>query len=164
MIGIPNFGLYAKIAAGLAVLAFVGWAFRVDHLRAYWRETHLTFKEQVAEEKAVVTARIGRAIGNPKLKWKDVSKQVEDFAAGYDQLVTETNTANAQIDAMGAESERLKALNADLRVRAEKIIRERAKLIDRLAASANDPGEREDCQAQIAAAEAALDAVFEEGL
>jgi hypothetical protein len=155
---------YAKIAIALAILGFVGWAFRVDHLRAYWRETHFTFKEQVVEERAVVTARIGRAVGNPKLKWKDVPKQVEDFASGFDQLVAETGIANARIDALGAESERLKALNADLRVRAEKIIRERAKLIDRLAASANDPGERENCQAQIAAAEAALDAVFEEGL
>lgn len=160
MPGIP----YGKIAIALAILGFVGWAFRVDHLRAHWRETYFTFKEQVTEERAVVTARVGRAVGNPKLKWKDVPKQVEDFAAGYDQLVTDTNTANAQIDAMGAEAERLKALNADLRVRAEKIIRERAKLIDRLATSANDPGERENCQAQIAAAEAALDAVFEEGL
>lgn len=160
MPGIP----YGKIAIALAILGFVGWAFRVDHLRAYWHGKHDAVVEQYTEEKAVVTARIGRAIGNPKLKWKDVPKQVEDFAAGYDQLVTDTNTANAQLDAMGAESERLKKLNADLRVRAEKIIRERAKLIDRLAASANDPGERENCQAQIAAAEAALDAVFEEGL
>lgn len=155
---------YGKIAIALAILGFIGWAFRADHLRAYWHGKYDAVVEQYAEETAVVTARIGRAVGNPKLKWKDVPKQVEDFAAGYDVLVTETDIANAKLDQMGAESERLKALNADLRVRAEKIIRERAKLIDRLAASSNDPGERENCQAQIAAAEAALDAVFEEGL
>lgn len=149
--------LYAAVGAIAAVLLLAAWAFRVDHLRAGWKTKYET-------ETYEVTARIGNAIGNPKLRWGDVPKQIELYADGHNQLIKATNEANAQIDAMGRESDRLLALNADLRAKADKIIKERAKLIDRLAASAKDPGQADDCQAQIAAAEAALDAIYEEGL
>lgn len=150
-----RFGLY--IAAALALAGFVAWAFRVDNLRAYWHERYTS-------ETTETTAQIANAIGNPDLKWRDVGAQVDAYASGHLALVIATDEANARIDAMGAESERLKALNAELRVKADKIIKERAHLIDRLEASANDPGERSDCQAQIAAAQNALDAVYREGL
>lgn len=149
---------------GLAVLGFVAWAFRADHLRAHWHKTYVEYKKQDEKEDAVVTARIGKAIGNKKLKWEDVPDQVERYANGHDLLVTNTEIANGKIAAMGAETERLKKLNSELRAKAEKEIAKRKAAIDRLEESANDPGDREDCQAQIAAAEAALDAIFREGL
>lgn len=147
-------GLY--IAAALAIAGFVAWAFRVDHLRAYWHDKY-------DSETTQVTAQIANAIGNPKLRWRDVGTQVDAYATGHNRLLVATDEANARIDAMGAESERLKHLNAELRAKADKIIKERSKLIERLEASANEPGDVSDCQAQLAAVEAALDAVIEEG-
>lgn len=156
MFGISYLRLAAYGIIALGVLSFVAWAFRVDHLRGYWHDKY-------DSETSQVTAQIANAIGNPKLRWRDVGNQVDAYAKGHQALLLATDEANATIDAMGAESERLKSLNAELRAKADKIIKERARLIDRLEASANDPGDVSDCQAQLAAVEAALDAVIEEG-
>lgn len=157
MLGLGGFKLYGAI--GLAVIAalFVAWAFRANHLRAYWHDRYDT-------ETVQVTAQIANAVGNPKLKWKDVGAQVDAYAKGHDALIVATSEANARIEAMGAESDRLKRFNAELRAKADIAIAARAKAIDRLEQSALTPGDRADCQAQIAAAQSALDAVYEEGL
>lgn len=157
------FGLTStlKVAAGSAVIIglVAAWGFRVDSLRADWRDEALGWRKSTTE----VTAQIGNAIGNKKLKWENVGKQVEIYADGYQQLQDINDQRNATIDQMGAERERLMQLNGDLRVKAEKLIKQRAKLIDRLAERAMTPGDRENCQAQIAVAEAALDEVWESG-
>lgn len=160
MFGLAGIRLYGAIAIALAVMGFVGWAFRVNHLRDYWHTAH----DQKVYQIEAVTAKIGNAIGNPKLKWKDVPEQVEQIVVSRDSWKTVAGEQTAAIDAMGAETERLQALNADLRARAEKEIAKRKVAIDRLASQATDPGERDNCQQQIAAAEAALDAIYEEGL
>lgn len=156
------FGLsYARLAVfgilALAIAGFVAWAFRVDNRRAYWHNKYDV-------ETSQVTAHIANAIGNPDLRWKDVGKQVDLYASGHLKLVIATDEANARIDAMGAESERLKSLNAELRAKADKAIASRGKAIARLEQSALTPGDRDDCQSQIAAAQKALDEVYAEGL
>ena len=157
MFGLTGLRLGVAIALALAVAGFVAWAFRVDHLRAYWHDRYVT-------ETGTVNASIANAIGNPDLKWKDVSQQVDRYAKGHAELQRQTIAANATINAMGAEAARLKRLNADMRAKADKAIAQRQTAIDRLARQALDPGERENCQQQIAAAQAALDLIYEEGL
>jgi hypothetical protein len=160
--GAVMFGLgkYLALAGGVALALVLAWGLRVDHLRAGWK---LKF-ETVVEQTGVVTASIRRATGNPKLKWKDASAQVDALAASRDGWKSAAETQTAAIDRMGAEADRLKALNAELRARAEKEIARRTVAIDRLDNQALTAGDRDNCQQQIAAAEAALDAIYEEGL
>lgn len=148
---------YLALGIGLTVLVIIGG---LTISRNYWKGEAVEIKEQTV----VATARIGRALGNDKLQWKDVPEQVERYADGHNQLVIDTGIANAQIDALGAERDRLRALNAELREKAKAEIKKRNRLIARLDDAALTPGDREDCQAQIAAAEEALDAIYEEGL
>lgn len=163
MLGFSSAKLIGFGLVGLAILGFVAWAFRADHLREHWHNKHDEVVKLYSNEKAVVTARIGKAVGNDKLKWEDVPDQVERYAESHNQLVKDTNVANAQIDAMGAEAIRLQQLNQELRAAANIEIRKRNKLIQKLDNDALTPGQIEDCQAQIAAAEAVIDQIFEEG-
>lgn len=153
------FGISRYIAAGvgLSLILSLGWGLRVDHLRDGWRTRYIT-------ETGEVTATIRRVTGNSELKWKDASPQIEALAGSRQRWKNVAGEQSAAIDALGTESQRLKRLNTELRIKAEKIIKDRAKLIDRLVDQAKTPGDREDCQAQIAAAEAALDAIYDEGL
>lgn len=149
--------LYAYIGISLLVLVTIGG---LTLSRNHWKGEALEWKDSAG----VVTATIRRVTNNPKLQWKDANEQIQalgDSRQLWKEVATEQTS---QIDALGAETERLKKLNAVLRAKAEKEIVKRQKAIERLAASANDPGDRDDCQAQIAAAEAALDIIYAEGL
>lgn len=149
--------LYAALGLGIAFLLLAAWGFRVDHLRDGWRNRYIT-------ETGEVTATIRRVTNNPKLKWKDAPEQIEALAVSRESWKSVAGEQTAQIDALGAESERLKKLNAELRAKAQAEIKKRNRLIDRLENDALTPGDRSDCNAQIAAAEAALDAIYAEGL
>lgn len=149
--------IYALAGIGLIAALFITWAFRVDYLRDGWRTRYIT-------ETGTVTATIRRVTGNNELKWRDANEQIEALADSRKLWKGVAGEQTAAIDSLGAEAERLRKLNATLRAKAEKEIAKRQRAIDRLAASANDPGERDNCQQQIAAAEAALDLIYQEGL
>lgn len=147
---------YLALGIGLAVLATIAG---LTISRNYWKGEATDLREQTY----VVTARIGKAVGNTKLKWKDVAEQVERYADGHDQLVIETGIANQRIEELGTEAKRLRALNAKLRAKANAEIKKRNKLIARLDNDALTPGDRDNLQEQISAVVSALDAIFEEG-
>jgi hypothetical protein len=138
----------------------LAWALRLDNLRANYRIEVLAWRKSTTE----VTAKIGKAIENPDLKWEGVPQQIDLIIQSRDAWKTVAGEQTAAIDAMGLETERLKRLNSELRVKALKAIAKRQTAIDRLESQANDPGDRADCQAQITAANAALDEVWKEGL
>lgn len=149
--------LYAALGVGAAFLLLAAWGLRVDHLRDNWRTRYIT-------ETGEVTATIRRVTGNVKLQWKDASRQIEGLAISRDSWKAVAGEQTAAIDAMGLETARLQRLNAELRAKALKAIAQRQNAIDKLERSALTPGDKANCQQQIQAANAALDAVFEEGL
>lgn len=160
MFGLAGIRLWGVLGAALVVALLFAWALRLDALRADWRGKYLGLQKQTYE----VTATIGNAIGNKKLKWRDVGEQVVLVAKSRDAWKSVSGEQTAAIDAMGMETQRLQRLNADLRARADKLIRERGKLINRLERQAMDPGDRSNCAAQLQAVDDALNAVFAEGL
>lgn len=157
MFGLTGLRLLGAVAGPLAIVAAIGG---LAYSRGQWKDEALDWRKSTVE----VSGQIGNSIGKPNLKYKDLGKAVNDYALAHGQLVIDTEIANARIGELGAESKRLKALNAELRVKAKAEITKRNRLIDRLESASLTPGDRNDCQAQIAAAEAALDAIFEEGL
>lgn len=152
-----GFRLYALLGVALTVLAVIGG---LTLSRNYWKGEAVELRESTA----VVTATLRRVNNNPKLKWKDANEQIEAMAVSRESWKTVAGEQTAAVEAIGAEAERLRALNAELREKAKAEIKKRNRLIARLDDAALTPGDREDCQAQIAAAEAALDAIYEEGL
>lgn len=155
MLGLPK--LYAGIGIALLLIVTIGG---LTLSRNHWKGRAL----KVEEAAGVVTATIRRVTNNPKLQWKDANEQIEALAVSRESWKTVAGEQTAAIDALGMEAERLRALNAELREKAKAEIAKRNRLIARLDNDALTPGDRDDCQAQIAAAEAALDAIFEEGL
>jgi len=149
--------IYVYIGAGLIVLATIGG---LTLSRNYWKSEAIEWKDSAG----VVTATIRRVTNNPKLQWKDANEQIQALADSRKLWKEVAGEQTIEINALGAEAERLQKLNATLRAKAEKEIAKREKAINRLEDSAKDPGVREDCQAQIAAAEAALDIIYAEGL
>ena len=156
------FGLskYALAGAGIALALALGWGFRVDNLRAGWKDKTETW----ATEAGVVTAVAASITENPDLEWKDVPTQLQLYGAANVKLLEATGEVTLAINAQGAERRRLLALNEDLRAQANKLIKERAKLLNRLSESALDAGDRENCQEQLGAVVRALNLVYEEGL
>lgn len=152
-----GFRLYALLGIVLAVAAAFG---ALTLSRNYWKGEAVELRDSTA----VVTATLRRVNNNPKLEWKDANEQIEAMAVSRESWKTVAGEQTAAVEAIGAEAERLRALNAELREKAKAEIKKRNRLIARLDDSALTPGDREDCQAQIAAAEAALDAIYEEGL
>jgi predicted RNase H-like nuclease (RuvC/YqgF family) len=155
MFGLPK--LYAGIGISLLLLVTIGG---LTISRNYWKAEALDEREQ----KYVVTASIGKSLGNPKLKWKDVAEQVDRYASGHNQLVADTDEANRRLGELGDETKRLKALNAELRAKAKVEIQKRNRLIDRLENAALTPGDATNVQEQLAACVAALNSIYEEGL
>ncbi len=153
MFGLSQAKLIGGGVALLGIALFIAWALRVDNLRGrYLSQINAT------------TAVIGESLGNPRLKWKDVGQQVKAYVDGHNALVEVSERRNVAIAALGKETERLKALSASVAAKASILIAERGKLIDQLKRSAQEPGDASDLQAQIAAAQEALNAVYEEGL
>lgn len=151
---------YVIGSLGLVIVLALAWGFRVDHLRAGWKGK----AEAWATEAGVVTAVAATITENPDLKWKDVPVQLQMYGDANVKLRVATEEVTAAINAQGEERRRLMALNEDLRAQAQKLIKERGKLIGKLADRALDAGDREDCQQQLGAVVRALDEIYEEGL
>lgn len=150
----------SKIALLLALALALGWGFRVDGLRASWKQKYEVVYAQM--DKVVLTLRV--ATGDPKLRQSGAVDAIKSLDANRDAWEGTSKLQSDRIDALAAEGERLKKLNAELRVKAEAAIAKREQAIQRLRREALTPGERADCAAQISAANEALDLVYSEGL
>lgn len=137
----------------IATIAFLYWS------RSYWKEKY----EGLDEWAVGVTAVTADITENPGLKREDVSVQLTNYGNANRELLRQTERVTAAINQQGAESERLKKLNADLRIKADKLIAERSKLLGRLAQRSLDPGDRENCQEQLGEIVRALNEIYEEG-
>lgn len=156
------FGLskYILAGGGVALALALAWGLRVDHLRADWKARF----ETLSGEAGNVLYEIRVASGNDKLKWQDAPQQVRAIGSSLTEWRNVASKQSAEIDRMAFDAARMQKLNAELRAKAEVELRKRKAAYEQLDASAADPGDRADCIAQIKAAEAALDAIYEAGL
>ncbi len=156
------FGLskYIYAAGGIALALVLAWGFRVDQLRGQWRDKY----ETLSAEAGNLLYEIRVASDNKKLKWRDAPQQVRAIGTSLTEWRNVAAKQTAEIDRMAFDAARMQRLNAELRAKAEVELRKRKAAFDRLDAQASDPGDRADCIAQIKAAEAALDAIYEAGL
>lgn len=151
---------WKALGAGLIVLLLLIWGMRVDHLRAGWKARH----ENLSRISGDILGSIRAASGQRGLRLENAAEQVTLIGAAKREWQATSELQSSRIDALAIESARLKALGDELRVRAEAAIAKRDSAINRLKTQALDPGERADCAAQIFAANAALDLLYEEGL
>ena len=148
------------IIGALAFALLIGWALRIDHLRAGWKARY----NNLSEISGGILSEVRSASANPKLRLNDAAEQVAQISSAKREWQATSELQSSRIDALAIESARLKALKAPLRAKAEVAIAKRNGSVKRLETGMLDPGERADCAAQIFAANAALDLVYEEGL
>ena len=152
-------GKYVAIGGGIVIALLLAWALRLDYLRGHWRDKF----DALSNEATAVLVAVREAADNPKLGWKEVPAQIDALDAS---LTGWKNTAQLQsgtIDAMGEETKRLQAENAELSAKVAQINKKRDALIARLNNDALDPGDRADCWAQIREADEALNTLYREG-
>lgn len=151
---------YLYGAAGIIGLLLLGWALRLDTLRADWREKF----EGLTEQAAGVLTATRHASGNPKLKWEGAAGQIVALGEDHRNLLETLNSQNLQIDEMAREAVRLRARSSELRHIADRAQAQRAAALKRLSDMATTPGTREDCMTLLREAEDALDLIYEAGL
>lgn len=147
-------GIRGGLAILLAIFAALCW-----HKWGVWKDKY----GELSNEATAVLVAVREAADNPKLSWQDVPAQIDVLDAS---LTGWKNTAEMQsgtIDAMGAETKRLQAENAELSAKVAALNRKRDSLIARLRDDALDPGDRADCWAQIREADEALNTLYREG-
>ena len=155
------------LGVGLAFALVLAWGMRVDHLRGQWK---LKF-EGLASEVTVVLPAIREASGNPKLQWSPghgdetgVAQQVRLIGQAKAQWQDTATTQSQRIAELGQETERLKKLSEENRLRAEKAIAQRNTALAKLEQMELTPGERATCEQQLKDAQSALDLVFGQGV
>ena len=157
MFGLSGFRLFGAIAGPIAIIGIIiglYWS------RGQWIDKYETLSRQAGD----VLYEIRAVSGNDKLKWQEAPKQVRELGTSLTEWKKTAEDQTATIDRMAFDAARMQKLNAELRAKAEVELRKRQAAFERLDAQAADPGDRADCIAQIKAAEAALDAIYEEGL
>lgn len=152
-------GTYIRAGVGLAFVLLLAWALRLDHLRGHWRDKF----DALSNEATAVLVAVRDATDNPKLEWRDVPKQIELLDASLTQWKGAAETQSDMIDAMGRDTERLRAENAALVKKIAAANAKRDAAIARLDNDALDPGDRADCWAQIREADEALNQLYQEG-
>lgn len=146
--------LFGGIALGLLLFSALCW-----HKWGVWKDKFDVLSGQATS--VLIATR--EASDNPDLEWEDTARQINELDAS---LTGWRNTAELQsgtIDAMGEETKRLQAENAELAAKVAVLNRKRDALIARLNNDALDPGDRADCWAQIKAADEALNVLYREG-
>lgn len=157
MFGLTGFKLFGALAVPLLILAVIGglaWS------RASWIDKY----EVLSGHAGNILYEVRVATGNKKLRLEDAAGQVRRLAASRKEWKDVADEQTAVIDRMAFDAKRMQELNAELRAKAEVELRKRKAAYERLDARAQDPGDRADCIAQIKAAEAALDEIYEAGL
>jgi hypothetical protein len=118
----------------------------------------------LAYEARVMLDTVREVSSNPKLDWKNAHVQVRMLGDARDNWRNATTIQRQHIQALAAESERLKKLSADAQARARKAIAQREEAMRRLDQEALTPGERSDCARQMREAQDVLDSIWESGL
>lgn len=152
-------GSYIRLAAGIGLLLLLGWALRLDALRAEWRDRFMTLRDDAGE----VLASIRIAADNPELKWDNAADQVDELDKSLTGWKSQAEALSGTIDTMGAEAVRLRAENATLTAKVRALNARRNELIAQLDQDALDPGDVADCWAQIREVDASLNKLREEG-
>lgn len=147
-------GVRGGIIIALVLFSALCW-----HKWGVWKEKF----GDLSDEAAQVVIAVRDMSGNPKLQWKDVPQQIDLL----DKLLTEKTTlldqSTAAVNALGEETARLQAENAEMAKKIAALNRKRDALIARLNDDALDPGDRADCWAQVREAEEALNLLYREG-
>lgn len=154
----PFSALTSKIfgAATIALLLFSALCW---HKWGVWKDKF----GDLDNEAGVVLASIRIASGNPKLKWDDAAHQVDELDKSLTGWKSQAETLSGTVDAMGAETVRLRSENAALTAKVRALNARRSELIARLDQDALDPGDVADCWAQIREVDASLNKLREEG-
>lgn len=160
MIDFTGIKLYLKIGAGIVAAAFIAWVIRIDYLRNDWKTKYEVLSTQAGD----VLYEIRVASGKKKLAWADVPAEIRDLDHARDSWKMASNAQSVAIDRMAFDTAKMKKLNAELRAKAQVELEKRKAAYERLDKQAMTPGDRADCIAQIKAAEAALDTIYEAGL
>lgn len=147
-------GIRGGLAIALALFAALCW-----HKWGVWKDKY----DVLSGQATTVLIATRKASDNPDLEWEDTARQIEELDAS---LTGWKNTAELQsgtIDAMGEETKRLQAENAELSAKVAVLNKKREALMAKLNNDALDPGDRADCWAQIREADEALNTLYREG-
>lgn len=144
----------------LIVIGLLGWALRLDHLRAGWKSGHETLTAQAAG----VLVALRSASDNSELTWAGAGGQALALGDSNRTLKVAIAEQNATIDDMAREAVRLRARADELKALADRARAQRAAALKELGNMAATPGTRDDCLTLLREAEDALDLIYEAGL
>lgn len=147
-------GVRGGIIIALALFAALCW-----HKWGVWKDKF----GDLSDEAAQVVIAVRDMSGNPKLQWKDVPQQLDLLDKSLTEKTVALDQQTAAVDALGAETARLRAENSEQAKKIAALNRKRDALIARLNDDALEPGDRADCWAQVRAAEDALNLLYREG-
>lgn len=151
---------WGVLGCTLALALLVGWALRVDHLRAGWKDRFETLDKQAG----AVLAATRTASDNPKLTWQNAAGQIVALGVERKTLIDALDQQNLKIDDMAREAVRLRAKASELKEIADRAEAQRSAALRKLGDSAATPGTRADCMTLLREAEDALDTVYTAGL
>lgn len=142
------------------LLGLLGWALRLDHLRAHWKDRF----DALGRQAGTVLVALREASDNPDVRWDDAPLQIAALGASNRNLKEAIAIQNDRVDRMAAEAVRLRARADELHAIAERAQAQRKAALARLSDMAITPGTRADCETLLREAEDALDLVREAGL
>jgi len=150
----------STIGAGILLVLCMGWALRLDHLRAGWQDKYEVLDGQA--QSVLMATR--QATDNPDLKWLGVPAQITALASSNIALKSSIDTTNGKLDQMTADYLKLKADGDTLRSQLSAAQAGRQSALDRLKAMAATPGDRQNCPALLSQTQDALDLAYGSGL
>lgn len=159
MFGILNPWKYGTIGLAIALALCAAWGTRVNSLRAGW-ETKYTALDGQAQSVLMATQQ---ATNNPELKWPGVPAQITALASSNLTLKNSIDATNDKIDALNAETLRLKTAGDDLRAQLSTAQAARASYTAKLDAMALEPGDHKSCPALLSQTQDALDLAWSSG-
>lgn len=150
---------WGTIGLAIALAVTAGWGARVNHLRANWADKYATLDGQA--QSVLMATR--QATNNPELKWPTVPAQITALASSNIALKSSIDTANGKVDALSAETLRLKNAGDVLRSQLSTAQAARASYAAKLDAMAATPGDRQNCPALLSQTQDALDLAWSSG-
>lgn len=148
------------LGATLALLIMVGWAMRLEHVRAGWEAKYTVLDAQAQ----VVTLATRQASGNAQLAWGAVPEQIAALGSANIALKLSVDTNNSRVEKMSSETLRMKAAGDLLRANLIEVQKGRLAAIAKLDGLASIPGARGNCPALISQTQDALDITWGSGL
>lgn len=155
-----NLWKISTLGAGILFVLAMGWALRLEHLRAGWQDKYTTLDGQ---SQSVLMAT-QQATNNPGLKWPGVPAQITALASSNIELKSSIDGQNSTIAQMSADYQTLKAQGNALRSQLTVAQTARASFVARLEAMALTPGDHQNCPALLSQTQDALDLAYGSGL